>query len=439
LTAAKNTLSNLITRLLLYPIGFLASIWISRYLGPEEKGIYAYIVILISFFIPIFSLGIGGGFRYYISNKEFEIKDILFTTLIISIGIGLLNALLIYLFFTVGWLGETGNNISPLQLSGIALILVFNSIYFFLTRISLGNSQFHMINFFELLKSLLNPVFMILFVFIFALRIDGVMLALIILNLILATGMFIRLNKYNKLSAYLNYKYIKKSITYGVKGWLGDMAVRANVRLDQLILGGVISPAALGIYSISVTLAEMVWILPDSIGTVLFNKIAEEKDTPIKVQLTERIHRLLFSISFVISIIWAFTSIYIIIPYGYGEAFQESAIPLLILIPGALFFITSKITTKLLSGSGQILQTSKATALGSIISIILYIILIPKYGILGAAAASSIGYIVLSLVCYYYTTKHYNVTLRRMFITQRQDIDWLIEQIKSIQLKRKSA
>lgn len=416
----------------MYPITFFASIWIARYLGAEGKGVYSYILVITSFFIPIFSLGIGGGFTYYISNKEFNPQEVGFSTLCVGIFIGFINTVLLYLFWRVGFLGEMNDKLTQNQILLLGIVLISNSIFFFLSRLAKGASRFHLLNLLDILKVIMNPIIMITLIYILALRIDGVIYGLVILNVSLALIICIRFFKIYPQLYNINVKFIKKSFKYGIKGWLGDMSVKANVRLDQIILGGVVSATSLGFYSVGVVLAEMLWIIPDSIVPVLFNRIAAEKDLNAKIALTEQIHRLLFSLSFFIALLWVCLCIFIIIPYGYGSEYNESVIPFLILAPGALLYIPAKVTTKLLSGSGRILDTSKATAFGSLISIVLYFILIPIFHIKGAAIASSIGYFSVSLFCIYYTKKHFNLSIRKMLILTNDDLIWIKNQYTGV-------
>ncbi len=434
--SAIYSVSNFATKLTLYPIGFIASIWISRYLGAEDKGVYAYIVILTSFFIPIFSLGIGGGLIYFISNKEYEINQVWLTTILLGLFVGLFNTMLLICLWNFNLLGESAGQFDFYHIAIVGMILVFNSVYFFLTRIGFGGSVFHSLNLFEILKSIMNPVFMILLVYVLALRIDGVLYSLLIMNVVLALGFATRLYLKFKPQMSFSFDFIKKSFIYGLKGWFGDMAVRANVRLDQLILGGIVSAKSLGIYSVGVTLSELLWIIPDSIGPVLFNRIAAEKDIQIKTRLTERIHRILFILSAIISIFWVLTCFYIIIPFGYGAEFSGSLLPMMILVPGALLYIPAKMTTKLLSGTGRILDTSKATVAGSAISILLYFILIPKFEIIGAAIASTIGYLFVSIFCTYFANLRYGLKVFNLFIPNTSDYYWMKDQILALKNRK---
>lgn len=69
--------------------------------------------------------------------------------------------------------------------------------------------------------------------------------------------------------------FLKQSLDYGFKGWVGNIAVIANNRIDQLILGAMFAPSYLGIYGISVLLSELIWVPVMSLNPILHNRIAK--------------------------------------------------------------------------------------------------------------------------------------------------------------------
>lgn len=300
-----------------------------------------------------------------------------------------------------------------------------------------GDSKFAGLNWLTIVQGLLNPILLLCLVWVLDLRIKGASLSIFLMNLICCLLIIIYSFKLYQPVFDFNREFIKKSFSYGLKGWLGDMAVRANIRLDQIILGAVASPALLGIYGISVLLVELIWVIPDSIGPVLFNRIAAEQNPKERINITIKMNRTLLYISTFVGIGLALVSYYIIIPLGYGQAYSGAIVPLLILIPGSVLFIIAKVTTKLLSGSGHIAATSTAMVVGSTITIILYFILIPKYDIIGAALASSLGYVAVSAACLYQYHKHFRKDLSSLFLFKMDDFIWiktiLFSQVKKLE------
>jgi O-antigen/teichoic acid export membrane protein len=430
MTATKNTISNVITKLAIYPIGFVSSVVVARILGPDDRGIYSYLLLAISFVVPIFSLGIGGGITFMVSSKKYSPKEVGFSTFLIGTTIGIVLSILLYLGWNFKLLGNIGNNLSFFELLVLLVSLIFNSIYFMLSRILFGDSRFITMNWITILQGLLNPMFLLTFVWILALGIDGAALSLLLINFITVVfGILYFYTRY-KPNLIFNNLFFKDSFTYGFKGWFGDMAIRANVRLDQVILASVASSAILGIYSIAVLLVELLWILPDSLGPILFNKLAAEKDLKKRVDITYKINRLLLLITFGTSIFLTLATYYIFLPYGYGDKYQSAFLPFLILIPGTVFYVVTKVITKILSGSGLIGVTSKVTVSGSLVSICLYFLLIPKYGMIGASLASSIGYISISIFSLIYFKKYIKHSLFPFFNFCKADFIWAYQTMR---------
>lgn len=424
MSSVKDSLGNLGTKLLLYPINFIISIIIARYLGPEDRGIYSYILVILSFLIPIISLGFGAGVMYYISSRKYEIKDVFVSVNIISILIGMFAATMVFLLWFLDVLGESAKAFSLPNIFLLCGSIIFTSNFFFNTRMLLGNSNFKLLNIVDIFQSLFNPLMVLIFVYLFSLRVNGIFISLFIANSILAIILILFIKKQVGVRFTWQKDFLIKAISYGFKGWFGDMAIKANVRLDQIILGAKVSPYSLGIYSIAVLLAELIWVIPDSVGNVLFNRITKIENVHDRVGITTRIARILLSLSIFVSLCLLVTSYYFIIPFGYGSAYNNSFDVLMVLIPGSIMMIFTKVTTKLLSGSAMIAKSSQIQIISAIVGVTLYIILIPFFGYYGAAIASSIAYIVGALYSLYLMKKYFSISFYDFAILRKDDMIW---------------
>ena len=126
-TFARNSIGNITTKLILYPINFVSSIIIARYLGAEDRGVYAYIVLINSFVLPFLMLGFGGGINYMVSSRKFEIKEVFFTVIVHGLLIGIVSAALIYLAWHFGLLGKTGEKITLIQISLVSFSILLSA------------------------------------------------------------------------------------------------------------------------------------------------------------------------------------------------------------------------------------------------------------------------------------------------------------------------
>lgn len=425
MSAIKHSFGNLIAKLAIYPISFVSSIIVARVLGPEQRGVFNYLLICVAFIIPIFSFGFGSGIIYFVSSKKYLPKDIFYSVVFISLIISSTICLLLFLLKKLNLLGTIGNQLGSFEFSGLLLCVILNFIFFFLTRILIGVSSFKNVNLLTLIQGLLNSILLLILVGFLGMKLYGAVTSMVVVNILATVSIIYIFLKNYKLVYKLDLGFVKDTFSYGIKSWLGDVAIQANVRLDQVVLGAISKPSSLGIYSISVFLAELLWIIPDAIGPVLFNRITSINSLQDQEKLTKRVSRILLFFGVFSSFILAIIVCFFIIPYGYGTEYSDSILPFLILIPGTVCYILAKVITKILSGTGNIAMTSKATFIGSTICIVLYFFLIPRYNVIGAAISSSIGYCFVSMFTMYYLKYKMMIPLDGLFILNKEDIKWI--------------
>src|SRR5262249_42106566 len=126
------------------------------------------------------------------------------------------------------------------------------------------------------------------------LGVQGAVIGIAINNILILTGVVIASFRRYRPKLSLNFRFVSEAWRYGLKAWVADVVGFSNVRLDQWILGAAAAPALLGLYSQAVVIAEMPWMLPDSLGFVLLNKVAAERNAQEQAILVERMHRMVF-------------------------------------------------------------------------------------------------------------------------------------------------
>ncbi|MBS1732229.1 MAG: oligosaccharide flippase family protein, partial [Bacteroidetes bacterium] len=195
--------------------------------------------------------------------------------------------------------------------------------------------------------------------------------------------------------------FVKDAFSYGIKGWIGDIAVTTNNRVDQLILSYFLPPAALGLYSICGNIGQMLWLLPSSVRYILFNKNAELDNEEHKKALTAKYHAFFMITGLAITIVFIFFA-RLIVQVLYGKDFLPAVIPLQIYLVGSGIYIGTMILTKYFVGAKQIILNSYIQLFSAVVGVITAFIFISKYGITGAAISSSISYVASYLLAVYY-------------------------------------
>jgi len=426
----NNSIRNLITKLVVTAIAFIIYLLIPKYIGPELFGIFSFQSAFVGLLIPLSSLGIGSGILYYISTHKYEVYELGYTILKIALLLALFNGTIVYALYWFGWMHTFDYTISMGQMILFSLAVFCQSFSFIMGRVFYGNSDFKILNIIEISSVFLSPLFLLTcFYLMGSVNKDFIYLSFCIFSMIVLIIHLFFIQSYWRQKPY-NRKFAKEVISYGLKSWPGELAVRANLRLDQILMISFVSAGALGIYSMAVKLVELIWMIPDALGPVLFNRIAKQQDVQSSLVLIARLHRLVIVFSLFALMLLTLATYYFIIPYFLGAAFEQLMLPLILLIPGTLFLISTKIFTKLFSATGHVHWTSKISIFGALISIIAYLILIPIWGMEGAAMASSIGYFCLSLAGWLLLFKNYKIRFLDFFSIQSEDWIWLRTYIK---------
>jgi O-antigen/teichoic acid export membrane protein len=80
------------------------------------------------------------------------------------------------------------------------------------------------------------------------------------------------------------------------------------------------------------------------------------------------------------------------VPLYFGSEFETAVLPLILLLPGVIGFSLARPIFAVGQGKGDLRILIVATGSAALLNICLNIVLIPRYGITGAAVATSIGY-----------------------------------------------
>ncbi len=413
----KDGLGFLRTGIASQAIIFLSSIFVIRALGPELRGYYTFLGILGFFLVPIFSFGFLSGLGYYVASKKYLPKDISKSVIVVALlrsGIIIIAVLLLKYF---NLLGETGNKLSVWYLLPVLFTFPLNMMKESFHRILLSDSQYVKANKLSIIYSIVSPLIVFILVVVFKFNFTGVVIAIVISNIInfILTIVFVNeLYSVSDLRKPYDNIFVKEVFSYGIKGWIGDIAVTTNNRVDQLILSYFLPPASLGVYSICGSLGQMLWILPGSIRQILFNKNAALENETDRKSITARYHAFFMITGIVITVLFIVLAKYIV-KFLYGIDFLPAVVPLQIYLVGTGIYIGTMILTKYFVGTKQIIINSYIQLFSAIIGLITALLLISDYGIIGAAISSSIAYIASYCLALYYfkdyklIIKHFNI------------------------------
>ena len=174
-----------------------------------------------------------------------------------------------------------------------------------------------------------------------------------------------------------------------------------NLRLDFVILGLMTTPTVLGVYAVASKYAELDEIPTVALAYVLYPKYARDV-YPRATETVRDARPKPDSASFCAVIPLWFASV-VVIPVLYGSDFTDAVLPAQIILVGFALEGMSGVLTGYFDGIGRPGVNSAATAVGLLTTVVLDLILIPRFHETGAAAASACAYsaTTLSLIWFF--------------------------------------
>jgi O-antigen/teichoic acid export membrane protein len=249
-------------------------------------------------------------------------------------------------------------------------------------------------------------------------------------------GVFVFLSyviKYKKEGAmkFPERHLFKQIIRYSLTA-LGANAVFFLVyRIDYLFVNysPVCSAADLGNYIQVSKLGQMMLVVPQIIASVVFPRTASgiEPESLNKAIITiARIFSQLFLLMFAVVAI-AGKEIFTLV---FGETFNKMQLPMLILIPGIFSLSLLALLSAYFGGKGKIKINLYAAIVGLIVMITGDFIFVPRYGIIAAAAISTLSYMANVGYSMWQFHKDFKIKWFEFFRWEKEDYNWLFSFFK---------
>jgi O-antigen/teichoic acid export membrane protein len=215
-------------------------------------------------------------------------------------------------------------------------------------------------------------------------------------------------------------RLLLESIHFGIRAWVGGLARLLNFRIDQILMGFLATEAALGIYAVAVNASEALLYLPAATATALL-PVAARADARERVERTLRAFRSTALVTAGAGVAAAVLGP-VLIPVVFGSAFDGSVVPFLFLVPGALGFAATAIFSSALMASSYPGLSSLGPFVSLAAGVALDLLLIPRFGASGAAAAASVAFLAGGFVALAAFRRRNPFVWRALLLPRRDDL-----------------
>jgi O-antigen/teichoic acid export membrane protein len=390
------------TKLIIAIINLCIAIVISNYLGASGKGEQGIIITTITL-ILLFSNIVGGASLVYLAPRLQARKII-----VLSYAWTLLTSIVfIFVLFLFPLTEEK-------YTAHIVVLACINSFTAINSSILLGKENIranNLISFFQIFITILSLLFFLIFMdlrnvyaYIYSLYIAYAASYIISIIFLLP---YLKTKTKTEDDTYAHA--VKLLFRFGFVNQLSHIAQLMSFRISYYFLDFYHGYESVGIYSNGVSITESVWMISGSIALVQYSKIANTNDAKANQKLTAELVRISLLVTFLVLIplVLLPSSFYSFI---FGKDFYDINRIIWCLAPGMLVYVNSLILGHYFSGTGKYHINTIGSTIGLAVTLILALMLIPKYGYMGSAVTATASYFTTSLFiiiyfCYKTQTK----------------------------------
>ncbi|MBW6453547.1 MAG: flippase [Methyloprofundus sp.] len=375
-------------------VGLLVSVWVARYLGPEQFGLFNYAISFVTLFGAIATLGLNGIVLRDLVKEPETAGVTLGTTFVLQFIGGLVGFGL-----AVGVIGyvRPGDALSQLIVVVLGSVMLFKPTetvrYWFESQVQ-SKYIIWVENFVFLIIAALKVILILnhasLMAFVWLVLAEATLVAIALISVYMWRG------------GDFHHWQIKSERAKSLlkDSWpliLSGLAITAYMRIDQIMLGQMLGDESVGIYSAAVRISEAWYFIPLAIIASVFPSIieAQKQSLILYSQRLQQLFDLTIILAFLVAVPMTFLSTSLV-TLLFGQSYEEAGSVLAIHIWTGIFVVLSHTSGRWLINEGYTLFALKRNLIGVIINVILNIYIIPIYGANGAAIATLFSYFVAS-------------------------------------------
>ena len=394
----RNVAGTLTTRVLLLGIGFVTSVLVARILGPEGRGAYAVAVAIGAIGVQLSNLGLHASNTYTVAKKPEVLSTLIINSIVVGIGLGGVAAAV------TGFLFYVKPNLAPLEglLLWLSLCWIpFGMCYLFLQNLLLGIDEVRAYNKIELAAKILSVCLVIGVILSGAVTAEAIFVtSLITLGLSLVWA-FAILNNYKFRVTRPSFALMRENFGYSLRGYAAALFSFVALRLDLLLIQYLLGVEQAGYYSVAVALTDALYMLPVTVGTILFPKLSGMSDDHQRWRFTRKVAGIVGLLMGGIAIVASFCARPLINTL-YGAAFDPATAAFVWLLPGIVLLSVSTLLMNYLASVGMppVVMYSSGTA--ALANVGLNFKLIPSFGIQGASVSMTVSAGIMLAIALWY-------------------------------------
>uniref|UniRef100_Q3AST7 Probable polysaccharide biosynthesis protein n=1 Tax=Chlorobium chlorochromatii (strain CaD3) TaxID=340177 RepID=Q3AST7_CHLCH len=387
-------------------VGLFVGVWVAKYLGPKQFGLFSYAQSFVGLFSTIATLGLDGIVVRELVKDEKRRDELIGTAFWLKVigAIAVLLVLAIAINFTSN---DSYTNILVFIIASATVFQSFNVVDFFFQAKVMGKYITYT-NTITLFTSSIVKITLILsnaplIAFAWTVLFDSIVLALGFIYF------YLQQTKYSK----PHFTFRKEIAVSLLKdSWpliLSGFVISIYMKIDQVMIQEMIGSEAVGQYAAAVRISEAWYFIPMVVSSSLFPAIinAKNQSDDLYYARLQKLYNLMVWMAIAVALPMTFLSDWIV-NLLYGELYNEAGDVLMIHIWAGLFVSLGVARGSWIMAENLQLFSTYFIGIAGAINVIGNYMFIPTYGINGAAFTTLVSYAISVIVAPYFfrATRH---------------------------------
>lgn len=417
----RSALATFMFRIVVILSSIVFGISVARTLGPEGRGIWALLALNFVLLTLVSNLGTPESSIFFIGKKIYNKVVVLRNLMLFSTVMGLivifLNTVLYYLNLNILF-----NNSSSEIFWWSMLVIIPLAINTQIRHFLLANKRviaYNVLNAFEAIALLIMILILLLT--------DNINVLNIVLAFVIATfsnfGLhlfYVRKELRETIEGKLyQFAIIKKILWNGFAYFFTGMGGFWSSRLNILLIEIYATVSTVGLYTVALAFPNLIANIPNQIGLILYPYVSGETDEKFNYAFTSLIVKLSLIVTLLISVPLLIFGNEIIL-FIYGDEFTGLQIALNYLLFAMILEGTGNLVFNHFAGLGKPIYGTYQFVISISVSLLFGLILIPEYGLMGAAISKLIAATGSVIFIVFKFSKKYSII--KLLIPTKQDL-----------------
>lgn len=408
----------------------LVGMFVGRYLGPDGSGTINYVAAFVTFATSVVSLGVSGVIVNDLCKHKDDGAVIIGSVMRVQAAIGVVAAAFVVIIVSILGNGHVENaanvNFTVIAIAeSISLIVGFGATigyWFQANQLMKKAAIIQLIS--QLIVVLYKTTLLIckapVYWFAFSVSLEAISLLVIYM---------VVFRQHEKRKLEYNKQVVNRILKASAPFLVADMMIFLYQKMDTVMLGYMLNAKTVGYYSAAMVIANMWSLIPAAFLNVMRPLVIEnkEKDEALyKKHMTEMFSGLIY-VALPFSLMMTFLGKYVIWIL-YGSEFIPGADALKIIVWYCAFSYIGGGRSVYLICENKNKYVTVFCAWGAVANAVLNVLLIPRYGMIGAAVATLLTQIIANLIIpalYKETREYVGYVLKGML-----RVDYVIEDVK---------